>query len=181
MKKLLVLLFAILLVAGCSNDSADKDKDKTKETNEEASESTEEEGKFYPMNQPVKITVVEYDLPFEITVNSFEISKKFKGKPMSDFFEHDFSSFALSIINVTIKNVSDQAFVPSEKTSPNLNFDGKITPPEDLSPKLDEKLKPGEKISEDLVFLSSPDADKYILSYGFGTKNETEFLLPTPD
>lgn len=182
MKKLLVLLFAILLVAGCSNDSADKDKDKTKEPNEEASEPIEEEkGKVYPMNEPVKITVVEYDLPFEITVNSFKMSKEFNGKPMSELFEHDFSRAILAIANVTIKNVSDQVFVPSEKTSPNLNFDGQITPPEDLSPKLDKKLEPGEEVSEDLVFLSYPDTDRFLLTYGFGTKNETEIALSTQD
>lgn len=176
MKNLLILLFAILLVAGCSNDTVDNDK-----TNENASESTEDEGKVYPMKQPVKITSADYDLPYEITVNSFETSKKFNGKPMSELYDHDFSDKNLAIVNVTIKNISDQAFVPSEKTTPNLDYDGKITPPDDFTPKLHNELAPGEKIREDLVFLSSPDTEKFVLTYEFNTKNEKAFSLPSPD
>ncbi|TQS71886.1 DUF4352 domain-containing protein [Ornithinibacillus gellani] len=193
MKKYLILILTVFLLAACS----DKDETKNENGNEENTTQTggqvdteeqadEKEDKIYGIGETATITSDLYDFDYEVTVNDFQAVDEVDGTSIYDYVlgleEEDPTRFA--VVDVTIKNISDEAYVPSEMFSANFsNVDegaGYTSEPE-FSPELDEELAPGDEINSKIVYTHDFDGEEaYWFKYEIMSDEETIFELPNP-
>ncbi|ASK62849.1 hypothetical protein CFK37_12170 [Virgibacillus phasianinus] len=193
MKKLLILLFAALLivVTGCSDDSDDTSK--TNDNNEKASETTnnddkkdekKEDKKVYQIGETAEITSSTYEFPYEVTVNSFELTKdKVDGVSLDEKVSEVDEEDRFAVVNVTIKNTSDRPFVPNEKISAQFISEtlGEQTD-DSFFTKRNEKLEPGQEISGNLVtVIGNTNDEVFYIVYEAMSGEETKFELPNPE
>lgn len=188
MKKILIFLLAIILLAGCSNDSNDSsDENKPKDNDEKTSETTKEdkkdEKKVYEVGDTAQITSDTYEFPYEVTVNSFELTTEVEGMTVKERFNAPITEEdKFAVANVTIKNTSDRSFIPNEKISGELLLgDLSINSDDNIFTERNKKLKPGESITGNLVFISSDfyTEESLFLTYELlANTEETKFRLP---
>ncbi|ASK62857.1 hypothetical protein CFK37_12210 [Virgibacillus phasianinus] len=193
MKKILVLLFATLLIglAACSDDPDNESKSGS-EDNEQASEKVDKENdkgetkKIYHIGDTAKITSSTYEFPYEVTANSFELtSDKVDGVGLEKFGYTAEEGGKFAVINVTIKNTSTRPFIPNDKISAQLVSDslGMNSEDEDFFKERNVELKPGEEITGNIVYISSDFYEDNVLYmiYEYKANEETRFELPVPE
>ncbi|HEY4601394.1 MAG TPA: DUF4352 domain-containing protein [Cerasibacillus sp.] len=200
MKRILIILITslLLIVTACGNNNttenttADNKKENeniTEENNDNNKEESDGEIPVYQIGETAVIKNDKFNLEYEVTVNSFEITKEVDGVPLEELvtnLEEDDEDGFLSI-DVTYKNISDEAYVPNERF---LSYfgqgdggGGSLTDFDDMFfPELEKELAPGEEITGKLVYISAnPDYDYYTLTYEPVSDNETWFHLPNPN
>lgn len=120
------MLLAILLLVACS------DKNESMETTEEgnnnpATENTtdadtsEEEDKkeIYQIGETAVITSDLYEFDYEVTVNDFQLTREVDGTPLDDIISGAGEKSRFAVVEVTIKNISDESYVPNQMFSAN--------------------------------------------------------------
>ena len=191
-----MILLAGIFIAGCSNDDtsneASTDDDQVTEDNQSEDENTynddgEEKKDVYQIGETATITSRQYKFDYEVTVNDFELTTDDVG---GKSLEEDYGYTAeedgrIAVANVTIKNISDETYIPNEKISAQLEIGGGHELSDDeIFTERDEELKPGAEITGDLVFTGRDfyDEELVYLAYEFGARNyETKFELPIPE
>lgn len=194
MKKIWVLFLAVLLLAACGDDN--NKTNQSNETNnsgngsgEEANNSGNESGeekKIYQIGETAVITSDLYDFDYEVTVTDFSITDEVDGTHITDYVsglsEDDPTRFA--VVDVTIKNISDEAYIPSEMFSANFSLAGEeagFVSNDEFFPEADEELAPGKEVSGHVVYTHEiDDEDAYWFKYEIMSDNETIFELPNP-
>lgn len=87
-----------------------------------------------------------------------------------------------AVVNVTIKNISDRSFIPTEKISAQfLSNNPTETSIQDIFTERDKELEPGSEITGNQVYLSSSESsEEFSIIYEWGSDQETKFELPNP-
>ncbi|WP_188453572.1 lipoprotein [Virgibacillus oceani] len=179
MKKILFLLLAISLVAGCSSNSKDND---SKNEEEQASKPETQEVAVHKIEDTVKVKSHDFGFSYEVTLNSYDEKKEYNGKTVKDLVEGEsLTGDSFAVANVTIKNTSDQTFVPMEKLEPVFDISVPIGIYKELSPKLNNSLKPGDEITVDLVSGSGNNKNNIYLVFEYMKDEEARFLLNKVD
>ncbi|WP_146938874.1 DUF4352 domain-containing protein, partial [Cerasibacillus quisquiliarum] len=143
----------------------------------------------YQIGETAVIKNDKFDLEYEVTVNDFEISKEINGVKEEELVANadpeDDGGFLA--VEVTYKNISDEAYVPNERFypvfQPGDGGGGELTDYDDMFfPELEKELAPGEEITGKLVYLSAAAIEDYFtLTYEPMQENETWFHLPNPN
>jgi hypothetical protein len=188
MKKLLLILLAAIFIAGCSDNGDDvtSDSSKDKETSETVADNKDGDKKIFQIGETADITTVNADLPYQVTVNSFELTTdSVDGVKLEDYNYSVEDGHQFGVVNVTMKNTGDVSFVPMDHISAEI-YDGEI--PQFLSKdetfkERFEELEPGKEITGNLVYGSTYFDDFEVLHLVFEAEsfhNETRFELPMP-
>src|SRR5690625_3630407 len=192
MKRILVLFLAlsILMLAACSDNSETKnaieETDDQSEERLETDKQKEKEDKIYQIGETEVITSDIYDFDYEVTVTDFTITDEVDGVNISDqilgLLEDDPSRFA--VVDVTIKNISDESYIPNEMFSANFSLvdeEAGVVSIEEFFPEGDEELAPGEEVSGHIVYTHElDDEEAYWVKYEVMSDNEGIFELPNP-
>ncbi|WP_188453575.1 DUF4352 domain-containing protein [Virgibacillus oceani] len=193
MNKLFILFLTVALIfviTGCGDDSSEKEKsngtnEQKTELNDDNSKTQEREGKnVYQIGETAQIISDLYDFPYEVTVNSFELTTEpVDGVKLEEKVLEVGENDRFAVVNVTIKNVSDEAFVPNEMISAQLIGEtvGENSYDEEFFTDRNKELNPGEEITGNLVYLSNNfvKEDTLYLAYEYmATDEETRFKLP---
>jgi len=192
MKRILVLFLAlsILMLAACSDKSetknASEETDNQSEERLENDKQNEKENKIYQIGETAVITSDIYDFDYEVTVTDFTITDEVDGVNISDqilgLLEDDPSRFA--VVDVTIKNISDESYIPNEMFSANFSLvdeEAGVVSIEEFFPEGDEELAPGEEVSGHIVYTHElDDEEAYWVKYEVMSDNEGIFELPNP-
>lgn len=194
MKKWTTLFMSALLLGACSTDNGNSKKEteanpSENETVAEADKGFENESlnedndkdKIYKIGEPAVITSDLYDFDYEVTVTDFEMTDEVDGVSIFDYVlgleEEDPTRFA--VVYVTIKNISDEAYIPNEMFSANFSDvdQGAGTVAElEFSPELDEELAPGEEVNSRVVYTHDlNEEDAYWFKYEIMSDEETIF------
>ena len=194
MKKWTMLMMSVLLLGACSTDNGDSEKeaeanpsenetvvDADKETEKEDTNEDKDKNKIYTIGESAVITSDLYDFDYEVTVTDFEMTDEVDGESIYDYVrglgEEDLTRFA--VVYVTIKNISDEAYIPNEMFSANLSDvdQGAGTVAElEFSPELDEELAPGEEVSSKVVYTYDVNEENaYWFKYEIMSDEETIF------
>lgn len=191
MKKWLMLILAMVVLVACSDkneNTTTNEKTDSSDSNEvEAESDTNEEqsNKIYGIGETAVVTSDLYEFDYEVTVTDFQIMDEVDGENIFDFVlgleESDPTRFA--VVYVTIKNISDEAYVPNEMFSANLsNVDEEagVVSETQFSTELDQELEPGEEVDSKVVYTYYTDEDAYWFKYEIMSDEETIFELPNP-
>ncbi|MDY7045184.1 DUF4352 domain-containing protein [Virgibacillus sp. M23] len=184
MKRIFIILMLIFVVAGCSNNNEGDNKEK-KDVDKEQATETNNDKKVYQIEETAKITSDLYDFDYEVTVNDFQLTKKVDGTTIEDYVTGAREEDRFAVVELTIKNISDRAYVPNEMFSANfteMGAEGGHTSNDEFFTVGDEELAPGEELKGHLVYLTSVDyADTFVLKYEMMSDEETHFELPNPE
>ncbi|WP_188453571.1 DUF4352 domain-containing protein [Virgibacillus oceani] len=194
MKKILLLfLFTFALLAGCSDDSGDNNDSNnssdSSESNEQSiktdSEEKQEDKSVYQIGETATITSDSYDFDYEVTVTDFNLANEVNDVTIEEFIAGAGERDKFAVVDVTIKNISDEAYVPNEMFSANFSgFDeeGGHVSIDEFFTVGDKKLEPGDELKGHLVYTTTVDyADKFLLKYEVMSDEETHFVLPNPE
>ncbi|GEN88357.1 DUF4352 domain-containing protein [Oceanobacillus sp. FSL W8-0428] len=192
MKKIFILLFAILLLAACSDEgeatenTGEENTDNTTENETDADTSEEaEQKKVYQIGETAVITSDLYEFDYEVTVNDFQLTKEVDGSTIDDYLSGAREEDVFAVVDITIKNISDESYVPNQMFSANfsgIDEDGGHTSYDEFFPEGDEELAPGDEVEGHLVYTTTTDyADAFLLKYEFTSDTETHFELPNPE
>lgn len=192
MKKLAIILFAtvLLVLAGCSDGSGDTEKsnDNSEQTTKDKKENEKEKSedkKEYQIGETATITSDSYDFDYQVTVTDFNLTKEVDKVSIQEYVSgaHDSTTFA--VVDVTIKNISDEAYIPNEMFSANLAQEGDRAgdiSDDEFFKVGDEELQPGDELKGHLVYVVALDNSKeYTLKYEISSDEETHFILPIKD
>ncbi|MBB5147454.1 hypothetical protein HNQ35_002683 [Cerasibacillus quisquiliarum] len=193
MKRILIILITslLLIVTACGDgDGAENTSATNKKENENTTEKNNDgEIPVYQIGETAVIKNDKFDLEYEVTVNDFEISKEINGVKEEELVANadpeDDGGFLA--VEVTYKNISDEAYVPNERFypvfQPGDGGGGELTDYDDMFfPELEKELAPGEEITGKLVYLSAAAIEDYFtLTYEPMQENETWFHLPNPN
>ena len=190
---ILRILSLILILAACSDSNESEGETTDENTEEETSENTSKEtsedsesvdGKIYEIGDTVEVESYEWEIPYEVTVNSFEQAQEYNGEPMDSFVMNVGDSHFLGIVNVTVKNLSGEPIVIGEYVHPDIVQGGEMggdqfifeVSEEDLS----QELQADEKATFDLVYIMTDaiDSDYYELKFENGAPTEQSYRLP---
>src|SRR5699024_7839013 len=129
-----------------------------------------------------------YDFDYEITVNDYEITNDSDQYDMNEFynnFDEDSEGRYIAIVNVTIKNITDETYIPNQMFSANLSEigdDAGDTSTDDYFPEADEDLEGGDSITGDLIYHvtidEGDDIEGYWFKYEVMSDEETIWELP---
>ncbi|HEY4601379.1 MAG TPA: DUF4352 domain-containing protein [Cerasibacillus sp.] len=198
MKRILIILITglLLILTACGNnnttenttaDNKKENENTTEENNDNNKEESDGEIPVYQIGETAVIKNDKFDLEYEVTVNSFEITKEVDGVPLEELLEGAYDESGFLVAEVTYKNISDEAYVPNERFLAYFTYGdgggGELTEYDDMFfNELEKELAPGEEITGKLVYVSaSPDHDYYRLTYEPMQDNETWFQLLNPN
>ncbi len=185
--KLFSWLFAAVLVLGaCGSDEKDGEAeteaaDKTATADEEESNENSE---VYEIGDTVEVESYEWEIPYQVTVNSFEQTQEYGGESMEDFLMNSGETNFLGIVNLTVKNTADEAIMIGEYVHPDVaqgDSDGAEEFVFDVSENdLSQEIQPGEEATFDLVYImdSTVNNGYYTLKFETGLPTETKYKLP---
>ena len=189
---ILSILSLILVLAACSDSNESKgeteaeNKEETSEdTGEESTEDTgSEDGEIHEIGDTVEVESFEWEIPYEVTVNSFEQAQEYDGEPMDSFVMNAGESHFLGVVNVTVKNIADEPIVIGEYVHPDVVQGGEMggeqfifeVSEEDLS----QELQADEEATFDLVYIMTDaiDSDYYELKFENNAPTEQSYRLP---
>lgn len=188
MKKVIFILTLIVITAmvvtGCtdSKESNPKEDSGKNISAEKKNSGTEKKKDIYKIGETAKTKSNSYGYPYEVTVNSFKLTTDdVQGRSLEDYNFDASEGAKFALVNVTIKNTGDKAFVPNQTISGALSAkDFDVPEEEDFFNERDKELKPGEEITGDLVFINDyfHDFDKVYLVYEVISEDEIKFELP---
>lgn len=194
MKKISVILTlsAILFILGACDsgdtDTGDNQNDAGATTDDQNENEETAEDKIYQVGETAVVTSDLYDFDYEITVNDYEITNSSEKYDMNEFyqgFEEDSEGKYIAIVNVTIKNITDQTYVPNRMFSANLSQIGQEagdTSVDDYFPEVEEDLAPGDSITGDIIYhvtiSEGDDIEGYWFKYEVMSDEETVWELP---
>lgn len=192
MKKILIILLAGILLAACSDDGGNgKNNDQgsdgasTGDENKAEEKEASKDKKVYQIGETAVITSDMYEFDYEVTVNDFELTKEVDGTKIGDYISGAVEEARFAVIDVSIKNISDEAYVPNEMFSANFAGSqdrGGDTMIDQFFTEGDKELGPGEELNGHLVYTTRMNyADTFILKYEFTSDEETHFELPNPE
>lgn len=189
MKKILIILLTGILLAACNDDGASNGEGSNETTSEDETKEEKKEGsedkKVYQIGETAVITSDMYDFDYEVTVNDFELTREVDGVKIEDYISGAIEEDRFAVIDVTIKNISDEAYVPNEMFSANFAGSqdrGGDTMIDKFFTEGDEELGPGEVLDGHLVYTTRVNySDTFILKYEFTSDEETHFELPNPE
>ena len=197
MKKWMIVVLAALVLAACSDknnanegnsEGAATNEGSQVDQNEDSNQTSEEEHRnIYKMDETAVITSDLYDFDYEVTVTDFTITDEIDGVSIFDYVrgleESDPTRFA--VVDVTIKNSSDEAYVPSEMFSANfsdVDQEAGVTSELDFSKELDRELAPGEEVDTQIVYtFEVEDQEAFWFKYEIMSDEETIFELPNKE
>lgn len=189
MKKLILLgLMSTLTLAACGNESEDTEAvEENADTAAETEDSAEKEnasGGVYEIGDTAQIESFEWEAEYEVTVNSFEQVQEYNGQPLDDFVGNAPDNSFLGVVNMTVKNISEEPIVIGEYVFPDVTEGTRGGGDQfifDLSEAdLSKELQPGEEATFDLVYTMVTDAEdgQYSLKFENGMPTETVYRLP---
>lgn len=192
MKKILAVLILGILLVGCSDGDTTDEKSSddtgsgTKTENVDKSDQNKEEKKVYQIGEKAVITSDMYDFDYEVTVNDFKLTRKVDGVKLNDFLSGANDEDRFAVVNTTIKNISDEAYVPNEMFSANFAAKGEksgdISYDDDFFTERDKELKPGDEITGNIVYITRVNqADTFEIMFEVMSDEETRFELPNPE
>lgn len=185
--KFLVVTMSILFLVACSDgESGSKQEATDKKEDQSTSKSEQAERHIYQIGETAVITSDLYDFDYEVTVTDFTMAEEVDGVKISDYVrglvEDDPTRFAIA--EVTIKNISDEAYIPSEMFSANFSMENQkagIVSNDEFFPEADEELAPGEEVHGHVVYTHEiDDEDVYWMKYEAMSDSEAIFELPNP-
>ncbi|GIN13251.1 hypothetical protein J26TS2_31180 [Shouchella clausii] len=189
------LLLGILLI-GCSSD--DNNEQPSKENDPVAGDNNEKEDKntgtdneeneektVYQIGETAVVTSDLYEFDYEVTVNDFQLTKEVDGSTIEDYLIGASEEDVFAVVDITIKNISDESYVPNQMFSANfsgVDEKGGHTSYDEFFPEGDKELAPGDEVEGHLVYMTTTDyADAFLLKYEFTSDTETHFKLPNPE
>lgn len=192
MKKLILLaLMSSLTLAACGNESEDTGNEESTDTSTEETteieDSTEDEnqsGEVYEIGDTAQIESFEWETEYEVTVNSFDQVQDYNGQALDEFVGNAPDTSFLGVVNITIKNISDEPIVIGEYVHPDVTEGTREGGDQflfDLSEEdLSKELQPDEEATFDLVYTMVSDAEEgqYSLKFENGMPTETVYRLP---
>ncbi|GAB2571629.1 DUF4352 domain-containing protein [Gracilibacillus alcaliphilus] len=188
MKKLLLtVLFTSLLLAACGSDDTGETTDSGGEENMEntTENSGEEEKEVYSIGDTAVITSDLYEFDYQVTVNDFYFADEVNGKTIEDVMTSRDDDYTLAVVDVTIKNISDESYIPHQMFSANLSGideQGGDTSYDEFFPEGDEELAPGEEVQGHVVYIEMKDYhDEFAFKYEVMSDQEVIFELPHPE
>lgn len=194
MRKILFALLLVVFLVGCSDGEGDKGDSKTNNEKESTSETAKnvdennqekEKKKVYQIGETAVITSDIYEFDYQVTVNDFKLTREVEGVKIEDFIIGAVEEDRFALVNVTIKNISDEAYVPNEMFSANFSDegeDGGHVSDDQFFTERDKELKPGEEITGNIVFTTRVNyADTFLIKFEGGSDEETHFELPNPE
>lgn len=196
-KLLLIFLIGVLYLTACS----DKEKEKEKLDNSEAETTTEEnenkskqtlgkenEEAVYEIGETLDMESYEWEVPYQITVESVDIAREYNGEDITDYIINAHETDNFFIAKTIIQNRSDEAIIPGEYVVPtlgrNLKGNGEDFLFELSEKELSKELAPGEEVELDFVFLENlesvenPEGNFFLHFEGF-TSNQKSYVVPT--
>ena len=187
MKKVLILLLTGLVLVACSEEGADGEKESDSNDNADTEDIEQEAEKkdVYQIGETAVITSDMYDFDYEVTVNDFVLTKEIEGVKIEDFLSGASDDARFAVVDVTIKNITEESYIPNEMFSANFSHidqeSGNISE-DDFFTERDEELEPGKEITGPVVFLAYVDeADAFLMKYEMMSDEETHFELPNPE
>ncbi|MDY7045178.1 DUF4352 domain-containing protein [Virgibacillus sp. M23] len=195
MKKILLILLLAIFVVGCSDngessDNENTDNEDSAETEKENDENVGEKNKkkdLYQIGETADITSSSYGFPYQITVNSVELTTQdVDGLALEDLNFSAEEGGKFLVANVTIKNTGDSPFIPKEKISAQLDEEDApgFLAEEDPFPERNEELAPGEEITGNLAYTHDAFEDYDVLYLTYEAEDndyETKFEIPIPN
>src|SRR5699024_10067817 len=186
---ILSILSLILVLATCSDSNESKGETEA-ENKEETSEDTGEEstgsedGEIHEIGDTVEVESFEWEIPYEVTVNSFEQAQEYDGEPLETYLMNAHETNFLGVVNMTVKNLADEPIVIGEYVAPDIvqgGTDGGEQFIFDVSEEdLSQELQPDEEATFDLVYTMSTDIDSgyYELKFQNMFPTEQSYRLP---
>ncbi|MFD2210440.1 DUF4352 domain-containing protein [Virgibacillus halophilus] len=192
MKKILAVLILGILLVGCSDGENKNEKsnidDSATSKGEDVNKSDEgkkDEKKVYQIGETAVITSDMYDFDYQVTVNDFKLVREVDGVKIEDYISGAIDEDRFAVINVTIKNISDEAYVPNEMFSANFSKqgdDGGHTSEDQFFTERDKELQPGKEITGNIVFTTRVNSAKtFLIKFEGNSDEETHFELPNPE
>lgn len=190
---ILSILSLILILGACSDSNESEgetteentDEETAEDTNEEASADSEtEDGEIHEIGDTVEVESYEWEIPYQVTVNSFEQTQEYGGESMEDFLMNSGETNFLGIVNLTVKNTADEAIMIGEYVHPDVaqgDSDGAEEFVFDVSENdLSQEIQPGEEATFDLAYImdSTVNNGYYTLKFETGLPTETKYKLP---
>ncbi|KKK34122.1 hypothetical protein WN59_11085 [Salinicoccus sediminis] len=183
------ILSLILILGACSGNNeseGETTEESTEETTDNQEESTEEEsdGSMYEIGDTAEIESFEWEVPYQVTVNSFDQAQEYDGNSLDSLVSNAGDSHFLGIVNMTVKNIADEPIVIGEYVYPNMVKGGSSGGEQyvyDLSEEdVSQELQPDEEATIDLVYILSEygDNEHFELTFEQMSPNETAFRLP---
>ncbi|GGP08558.1 DUF4352 domain-containing protein [Oceanobacillus neutriphilus] len=190
MKKFIFLALICLVLTACSNGEKNTETQKTDNTDttektDTAALEAEEEKPTYQIGKTATITSDLYGFDYEVTVNDFQLTREVDETPIEDYLIGAREEDRFAVVDVTIKNISEEAYVPNQMFSANfsaIDENGGDISNDEFFAAGDEELAPGEELTGHLVYLTDINyADTFVLKYEFMSDQETHFELPNPE
>ncbi|MCK1976307.1 DUF4352 domain-containing protein [Jeotgalicoccus huakuii] len=190
MKKLLLFfVFTLFALTACGNEENTEATD-TSEVSEETEDesSNSEEGKsdeIYEIGDTTQVESYEFDAKYEVTVNSLDQVKEYDGQPVEEVIINAPESVFLGVVNLTVKNISDEPIVIGEYVFPDIIESDREGGGEqfifDFSEEdLNQELAVDEEATFDLVYSMDSELGSggYYLKFENGMPTETTYSLP---
>ena len=193
MKRLLLLaLLGVLTLAACGNEEdntettdSGAETEYTEESNDESNDSEESNsGDIYEIGDTAQVESFEWGTEYEVTVNSLDQVDEYNGQAVGDIVINAPDTVFLGVVNLTVKNISDEPIVIGEYVYPDITEAGKSGGEQfvfDLSEEaLNQELAPDEEATFELVYSMDTEfgADGYHLKFENGMPTETVYNLP---
>lgn len=171
-----------LSLAGCNDENENPEDEDMVENQEKTEEGSS--GGTYEIGDTSQVESYEWEVKYEVTVNSFDQEQAYNGQALDEFVGNAPDTAFLGIVNMTVKNISDEPMIIGEYVHPDVTqgereggdqFIFELSE-EDLS----TELQPEEEATFDLVYSMITDAEdgKYSLKFENGMPTETVYNLP---
>lgn len=186
----MILLASIFFIAACNGDDTENSNGDNNE-NEQTAEDDEgnsEENSVYQIGETASTESSSYGFPYEVTVNSMELTEEVEGRALAEFYAESSEpseDARFAVINVTLANTGDEGFIPNSTMTPTLIGDLTSESPEvNAMSVFDEEIPAGEEVTADLVYITDTlfeENGMIDLFFNIHDPNlEIKFELPIP-
>lgn len=181
----LIIIPLFTLVACANEDDTESENTKEEKTEESAVSESENSDEIYEIGDTTMVESYEFDASYEVTVNSLDQVMEYDGIPVGDVIINAPESVFLCVVNVTVKNTSDEPFVIGEYVFPDLMESDRQDGGEqfifDFSEEdLNQELAVEEEATFDLVYSmdSEIETGEYYLKFENDMPTEKTYSLP---
>lgn len=177
-----------LTLAACGNEAEETDNEEGTDTSteestktEDSSEEEQQSGAVYEIGDTAQVESLEWEIEYEVTVNSFDQVQEYNGQALDEFVGNAPDTAFLGVVNMTVKNISDEPIVIGEYVYPDVTQGTREGGDQflfDLSDEdLSKELQPDQEATFDLVYSMVTDAEdgQYSLKFENGMPTETVY------